>query len=172
MDLMEIDQNGVIVIHGGSKNGGKEKSLKRLEENYKKLSESSKKRLVLENCELCYSINDLLPICNTLKIPLVVDFHHHNIYKGNIKTDEELQNIIIEQVIPLWNQKNIKPKFHLSESKPGITEKDSITKRRAHSDYITFIPSIILELSKVLTFDLMIEAKQKEDAVLKIMSLK
>jgi UV DNA damage endonuclease len=168
MDFMNIDEHGVIIIHGGSKNGGKEKALKRLEENYKRLSPSSQKRLVLENCEMCYSINDLLPICKRLNIPLVVDFHHHNIYKGDILTDEELKRIIIEEVVPIWNFKAIRPKFHLSESREGVTENDNITKRRAHSDYITKIPDIIYQLKKVFEFDLMIEAKQKEDAVLKI----
>lgn len=168
MDLMNIDKHGVIIIHGGSKNGGKEKALQRLEDSYKRLSPSSQKRLVLENCEMCYSINDLLPVCKRLNVPLVVDFHHHNIYRGDIQTDEELEKVIIEQVIPIWNLKKIKPKFHLSESREGVTESDSITKRRAHSDYITKIPDIIYKLAEIFEFDLMIEAKQKEDAVLKI----
>jgi UV DNA damage endonuclease len=168
MDLMNIDSNGVIIVHGGSKNGGKEKALKRFEENYKKLSENAQKRLVLENCEMCYSINDLLPISKRLNIPLVVDFHHYNINKGEILDDEELEDVILNQVIPVWNYKKIKPKFHLSESREGVLVSDSITKRRAHSDYISKIPQIVYNLAEKFEFDLMIEAKQKEDAVLKI----
>lgn len=168
MDLMNIDEHGVIIVHGGSKNGGKEKALARFEENYKKLSPSSQKRLVLENCEMCYSIQDLLPICKKLNVPLVVDFHHHNINKGTIESDEDLEQIILTEVLPVWNSKNIRPKFHLSESREGVSETDSLTARRAHSDYITKIPDIIYRLRNHFEFDLMIEAKQKEDAVLKI----
>jgi len=168
MDMMNIDGNGVIIVHGGSKNGGKQKALKRFEENYKKLSENAQKRLVLENCEMCYSINDLLPITKRLNIPLVVDFHHYNINKGEILNDEDLEDVILNQVIPVWNHKKIKPKFHLSESREGVLDSDSITKRRAHSDYITKIPQIVYNLAEKFEFDLMIEAKQKEDAVLKI----
>ena len=168
MDLMNIDEHGVIIVHGGSKNGGKEKALARFEENYKRLSPSSQKRLVLENCEMCYSIQDLVPICKKLNVPLVVDFHHHNINKGFIESDCELEQIILNEVIPVWHSKNIRPKFHLSESRQGVSETDSLTARRAHSDYITKIPDIIYKLRTHFGFDLMIEAKQKEDALLKI----
>ena len=168
MDLMNIDEHGVIILHGGSKNGGKEKALERFVNSYQKLSDSSKRRLVLENCEMCYSIEDLLPTCHLLDIPLVVDFHHHNIYKGTIKNEEELFDIILKEVFPIWEKKSIRPKFHLSESREGVTEADTITARRAHSDYITKIPDIIYKLQAHFDFDLMIEAKQKEDAVLKI----
>ena len=165
MDLMGLDQNSVIVVHGGPKSGGKKKCLQRLAENFKKLSESCQKRLVLENCELCYTIEDLLElnIC-----PVVVDFHHHNLNQGNVDTDEKLLEII-QKVKKTWDEKQIKIKFHISESREGITEKDTLAKRRAHSDYITFIPEILNMID--FEFDLMIEAKMKEQALFKMKDL-
>ena len=44
------------------------------------MPENVKRRLVLENDERVYSSRDLLPICEALDIPLVLDFHHYNIY--------------------------------------------------------------------------------------------
>lgn len=34
-------------------------------------------RLVLENDEMCYSVDDLLPICEELQVPIVLDYHHN-----------------------------------------------------------------------------------------------
>jgi UV DNA damage repair endonuclease len=98
---------------------------------------------------------------------LVLDFHHHNINSGNIKNDSHLLEIIKDKILPIWKIRDIKPKMHLSESRPGIKITDNITMRRAHADYITIIPDIIFELNNIgIELDLMIEAKMKEDAVL------
>ncbi len=75
-----------------------------------------------------------------------MDFHHHNINSGNVKNEYHLYEIIMEKVFPLWEKINVKAKFHLSESKPGVKESDNMMLRRAHSDYITFIPDVIKRL--------------------------
>lgn len=171
LDTLDCGPDSVIVIHGGSKAGGKEAALDRLSRNFYRLSNSSQRRLVLENCEMCYSVEDLLPVCKLIGVPLILDFHHHNINPGNIGTCKDsncFSEEIILKILDTWNSKGIKPKFHLSESIPGITESDSITKRRAHSDYITLIPEIFykfVEFSKA-GIDLMFEAKMKEDSIL------
>lgn len=74
----------------------KQAALRRFKVNYqKKLSETIKRRLVLENDEvldccyhtfvdqaievasqMCYNIEDLLTVCPDLDIPIVVDYHH------------------------------------------------------------------------------------------------
>ena len=149
LDLFNTNQDSVIVLHGGTKQGGKIESLNRFKTNFKRLTKSSQDRIVLENCETCYTIQDLLPVCKELNIPLVVDFHHHNINSGEIKNIHHLLEVIIDHVVPIWVKRNIKPKMHLSESRPNVVLTDNITTRRAHADYITFIPEIIYLLNKV-----------------------
>ena len=165
LDLIECSKDSVIVLHGGTKQGGKDASLLRFKENYKKLSTSSRDRIVLENCETCYTIKDLIPISEELQIPIVIDLHHHAINSGNIKSDNHLLEIITSKIFKVWDNRSMKPKLHLSESRPGVKITDNITIRRAHADYITFIPNVIIELNKIITFDLMIEAKMKEDSL-------
>lgn len=165
LDLLGVGPEGVIIIHGGSKQDGKENALNRLRQNFKRLSISSRKRLVLENCELVYSIEDLLPVCEELSIPLVIDYHHHNINPGTIDIDE-----LTKRVLNIWMKRNITPLFHISESKPDIKVTDSITARRAHSDYIREIPNSLinaLEQNNV-SIHIDVEAKMKEQAVLRI----
>lgn len=159
MDMMGLDKDSVIVIHGGCKRDGKDASLGRLKTNFKQLSPSSQKRLVLENCELVYSVEDLLPVCNELSVPLVLDFHHHNLNPGT-KPLIQLMSLVLET----WNKRGITPLFHVSESRTGVTENDSITARRAHSDYVTNLPKELLQAEQRINLD--VEAKMKEQAVI------
>jgi len=163
LDMMGCDQNGVIVIHGGSKAGGKQAALTRFVTNFKRLSLSSQKRLVLENCELAYTIDDLLPISQELGVPIVFDHHHYNLHK----TDAPIEDLIT-QVLIVWKSRDIIPLFHLSESRPDVLSTDSITKRRAHSDYVKTLPEFLLKLALTERIDLDIEAKMKELAVLQL----
>jgi len=167
LDTMNCGNDSVIVIHGGSKADGKQVCLDRLCKNFLELSESSRKRLVLENCEMAYSIQDLLPVSRKLQVPIVLDYHHHNINPGTIKDDNQLINITNE-VLDIWKSRDITPLFHLSESRPGITLSDSITARRAHSDYVQTLPLVLIQTLEISKINLDIEAKMKEQAVLLI----
>ena len=61
-----------------------------------------------------------------------------------------------------WKRKGIKPKFHVSEQGSGRTGH--------HSDYIEIIPQYLLEIPDKygVEIDIMIEAKAKEAAILKL----
>jgi UV DNA damage endonuclease len=167
MDTMGLGCDSVMVIHGGSKEGGKIAAMERFKINFKRLGQSAQDRLVLENCEMCYAVMDLLPICKELKIPIVFDAHHYNLNKG-----EGDISFLLKDILDIWYERKITPKFHLSECRPGILETDSITKRRAHSDYITEVPQLFDLIKKEWLYngrlDLMLEAKMKEDCLIKL----
>lgn len=170
LDMMGCGDDSVIVIHGGSKQDGKQNALQRFSSSFKRLSSSSQRRLVLENCELVYSIQDLLDVSETLDIPIVIDYHHHNINPGTIASESELL-AITERVLNVWRRKNITPLFHLSESRKHVTVNDSVTLRRAHSDYIEVLPNVLyetLQRFRLPKLHLDIEAKMKERAVLRL----
>ncbi|KAI9355173.1 hypothetical protein BD770DRAFT_324075 [Pilaira anomala] len=135
--------------------GDKQSALARFEEEYVKLPENIKRRLVLENDELGYSVSDLLPLCKKLGIPLVLDWHHHHLNPGNIT---DLISLLPE-INKTWTDKGIKPKQHYSESRRGAV---TIMENRAHSDRVQFLPPTTDDV------DLMIEAKDKEQAVFQL----
>lgn len=81
-----------------------------------------------------YNVDDLLPICEELNIPLVLDYHHHNLFPTAEKTLEEL----MPRILATWERKGIKPKFHLSEPRLGAV---SLMERRAHSDRCKLLPT-------------------------------
>lgn len=161
LDRMGIDKNGVIIIHGGSKTEGKVNSLIRLENNINKLNKTTRDRLSLENCEISYTVEDLLPTCEKLQIPLTIDFHH-----DDLNPSSQPVEFYFDRVFKIWENRCIKPKVHVSNSCPGILKTDNITKRRKHSDLIQFLHEPLLKIN--IELDVMLECKLKEQAIYKL----
>jgi UV DNA damage endonuclease len=63
------NRDAVMILHMGGVFGDRSATLNRFRENYAKLSDSIKARLVLENDDVAWSVHDLLPICEELNIP-------------------------------------------------------------------------------------------------------
>jgi len=157
-----ILDHGILCVHGGGVYGDKPEAIKRWKQNFQRLPDIIKTRIALENDEKCYSVEDLLPICNELNIPLIFDFHHYNCW-SHYHPDNPNQKPIPE-LLPLilktWEIRNMIPKFHLSDQAEN-------KKVGAHHDYVQTIPSELLDLVETkYRFDIMIEAKQKELATL------
>lgn len=161
LDRMGMGINSVLIIHGGGVYGNKELSLQRLEENIMNLPKNTRDRIVLENCEMSYTVEDLLPISEKLLVPIVIDYHHDSIYHSSNNVQYYYQ-----RVFNIWNLRGIKPKVHVSNSIPGIKEDDSKTMRRKHSDYIQYLHPELLAIT--FPIDVMLECKMKEDALLRL----
>lgn len=149
----------IIILHVGSSVFGKEKSLKRFINNFKKLPQEIQECIAVENDDKVYNINDCLNLCEQLNIPFVLDYHHHicNHEETDIKD-------YYKRIFKTW--KNINPKIHFSSPK-NKTKKDM----RSHHDYINpddFISFI--ETIKHLPYDIdiMLEAKAKDDALFRL----
>ena len=163
LDLMNLDDNSVMVVHGGGMYGDKEATKDRWCENYMKLPENVRRRLVLENCEKCFSIEDCLYVSNKINIPVVFDTHHYDCYcKMHPAEYFHPPEYYIPFILQTWKNKGIKPKFHVSEQGSGRTGH--------HSDFIEKIPNYLLEIPKKynVDIDIMIEAKMKEQAIIKL----
>ena len=86
--LAEMIGADVLNIHAGGVYGDKQAALKRLRENFQSLPERVQSRLTLENDDVSYTVNDLLPVCQDLAVPLVYDVHHHRCNKGRLTVQE------------------------------------------------------------------------------------
>jgi len=164
LDRMNMKQNSVLIIHGGGVYGDKSSALERLHSNLLKLPTATKNRIVLENCEMSYTVEDLLPICESLQIPLVIDFHHDQINPSSMSVSN-----YFDRVFKIWTNRNIKPKVHVSNSIPGVLETASKTERRKHSDYISYFHPDLLLIK--FPIDVMLECKMKEQAILQLLPL-
>ncbi|KAL2882062.1 hypothetical protein SGCOL_002322 [Colletotrichum sp. CLE4] len=156
------NRDAIMILHMGGTYGDKASTLDRFRTNYAKLSQSIKNRLVLENDDVAWSVHDLLPICEELNIPMVLDFHHHNIIfdAGQLREGTEDIRKIYDRISATWTRKNIKQKMHYSESCPSAT---TPRDRRKHSPRVRTLPPCPPDT------DLMIEAKDKEQAVFELM---
>jgi len=163
LDIMELDQNSVMVIHGGGTYKDKNKTLDRWCENYLNLPEEIRRRLVLENCEKNFSIEDCLKVSEKVNVPIVFDTHHYECYK-KLHPNEKFENAeyYIPKILETWDKRNIKVKFHVSEQGTG--------KIGHHSDYIEILPEYLLEIPEKYnrSIDIMIEAKKKELSIFKL----
>lgn len=143
LDLLKLppqaNRDAVMILHMGGIFGDKAATLDRFRNNYIKLPQGIKNRLVLENDDVCYSVHDLLPICEELNIPLVLDYHHHNIIFDSDKIREGTKDIVdlYPRIKATWDRKNIKQKMHYSEPTPAaITGR----QRRKHSPRVATLP--------------------------------
>ncbi|KAI9732348.1 MAG: UV-damage endonuclease [Cirrosporium novae-zelandiae] len=166
LDLLKLpdqqNRDAVMILHMGGTFGDKQATLDRFRVNYKHLSQNIKDRLVLENDDMSWSVHDLLPICEELNIPLVLDYHHNNIVFDSEKIREGTLDIMnyYDRIKATWTRKRITQKMHYSEPTPGAVTGQ---QRRKHSPRVATLPPCPPDM------DLMIEAKNKEQAVFELM---
>ncbi len=163
LDLMGLGKDSVMVVHGGGTYGDKELTKDRWCEQFLELPDNVKERLVLENCEKSFNIIDCLEVSERIGIPVVFDTHHFECYKLLHPTETfEPAEYYMPKILETWRRRDIKPKFHVSEQGSG--------RCGHHSDYIETIPNYLLEIPTKynVNIDIMIEAKQKEQAIFRL----
>lgn len=151
-----------MILHLGGAYGDKAATLERFRTNYVRLSEPVRRRLVLENDDMSWSVTDLLPLCQELNIPLVLDWHHHNIVRDEERFREGSLDILplLPAIAETWTRKNIKQKMHISEAR--LPNHPLPSQRRSHSARVYRLPPCADDM------DIMIEAKDKEQAVFEL----
>jgi UV DNA damage endonuclease len=155
LDALELDYNAKIQIHIGGLYADKDASIARFVRNYEALSENIKKRLVIENDDRLFSLQDCLAIHRATDIPVLLDIlHHHCLNNG-----ETLQEAL-RLALSTWQAKDGIPMVDYSVQQEGA-------RRGKHGesinvwDFSAFIGETI-----GLEFDLMLEVKDKENSAL------
>jgi len=144
-----------LTIHGGGAQDGKQASLMRLEVGLSRLSARARARVVLENDDRVYTVEDLLPVCEQLGMPLVYDVHHHRCNPDRLSVERAT-----ELAADTWD--GAEPWAHVSSPAQGWNGGDP----RPHADYIRPADVPACWLDRALTID--VEAKAKERAVLRL----
>jgi UV DNA damage endonuclease len=155
LDLLETNRSAKIQIHVGGIYGQKEKSLKRFIERYKYLPREIKKRLVIENDERLYSVEDCLCIHDNLNMPIVFDVLH---FRCN--NNGERMRDTLSKAFSTWSKKDGVPIVDYSSQ-----EKGKRIGSHAHSININDFREFLKE-SKGLDYDIMCEIKDKENSAL------
>jgi UV DNA damage endonuclease len=151
--------NGKMVLHIGGAQGGKEEASNRFINNFKNFPTPITSKLMLENDDKTFTAAEVLKICKEVEAPIVFDVHHHQCNN----TGETIESLISE-IFSTWNNQPIPAKFHFST--PRETEKD-----RKHADFINgkdFVDFIELCIPLNKDFDIMLEAKKKDQALFQL----
>ena len=166
---LEYSPYNAINIHVGGAYNDKKATAKRFNQNLERLSSSVLDRLTVENDDKpgLYSVKELGKLIRN-HVPIVLDIHHHQLHPDNTTLLNAFD--IAKSTWPGTTT----PLIHYSESKRNeLTLKHRCLKEdvpddvakiplTAHSNYIRYaIPALECEV------DCMVEAKQKELAVLK-----
>ncbi|ELK44668.1 UV DNA damage repair endonuclease UvsE [Halobacillus sp. BAB-2008] len=160
LHYMGIDPMHRCVLHLGGKYGDKEKSLERFLDQWAHVPNGLQKLVMIENDDTSFTLSDCLYICEKLGIPQVFDLHHHL-----ANNDGEDWTSHWSRVIDTWRGSQLPVKMHISSPK-------SEKAFNSHADFIdrdmflNFIKNVDGSTSMI---DCMIEAKQKDQALKKLM---
>lgn len=153
LDLLG-EEDGVVVVHMGGQYGDFEATRQRTIANLRGETEILR-HLAFEHDDRIWPAHEVLPVCDQLGVPLIVDNLHYQLLPGKL----EWRSLLFEAVAR-WRGR--RPKFHLSSQAAG-------KRAGAHADRIA--PDDIRMFCEVLPcrdYDLMVEAKDKEQAALEV----
>jgi len=151
MDLIGLPRSpqAKINIHVGGTYDSKLSTLNRWCNVFYDLSQSVRSRLTLENDDKPngYTTNDLLWAHELTNIPITFDSHHHTC------NGQSSHKQAMKLAFKTW-PKHVTPVIHVSSHRPG-------SSIQAHDDFVQSFDTFNMNV------DVMFEAKQKEQAVLR-----
>ena len=176
LDAMGLGPEAVVVLHVGGVAGDKAAAIDRFLTGFESLSEMARGRLVLENDDGRFGLNDVLEISRRCGVRIVWDTLHHRCYDPDgIPVAEAL-----EQALATWPSDQV-PKIHYSSPRTAVEERKTKVGRRverrvvlpplrAHADLIDPIgfEDFLRGASGGRDFDVMLEAKAKDLALLRL----
>lgn len=148
---------GKTVLHIGSSAEGKEASLLRFKKTFEQLPNYLKKLIMLENDDKVFQVEDVLSLCETLKIPMILDYHHYQCNHQKHLTKKE-----IKRIYDTWKTIKLNPKMHFSSPK-------NKKEFRSHSEYVAIKEFLAfmkcIKIEKDMTVDVMLECKARDKAL-------
>lgn len=157
MDALGLDSSNKIVLHIGGAYGNKIDSLKRFADHYNILNQNIKNRLVIENDDKIFNIDDAINLGIKLKIPVIYDNLHNHVNPCQDKTDKYW----INEAGKTWYKKDGKQKIHYSQQ-------NNNKKSGSHSETIN-VKEFVEFVNRIENYDIdiMLEVKDKNLSAIK-----
>lgn len=158
LDSMGLDQTNKLILHIGGVYDDRQKAIERFKINYQRLDERVKRRLVIENDDKSYGIEDVLEIGRSLGIPVVFDNLHHAVKPSS---GAYTQSEWIKACKDTWKTKDGVQKMHYSQQ-------NMQKKAGSHSESIKI--DEFMEFFGTLDrddIDIMLEVKDKNISAVK-----
>lgn len=120
------DHDFAINIHIGGKEGGTDSFLT----NSKRLSDSCRNFLTVENDEFSFGVDDVLAVAD--KFPIVLDIHHNLIHSSSYIMPDDKR---LDTIFGSW--RGNRPKIHFSTSVESISSHTGVTTLPDVSNLLT-----------------------------------
>jgi UV DNA damage endonuclease len=156
-DLMLLDDSAKIQIHVGGVYDNKQQSIERFVKRFVKLDSFIQRRLVVENDDRLYNLDDCLEINKNTGVPVLFDVFHHSINSTGASVNQAIQ--VSSRT---WNKK-----------RDGVPMVDYSSRningnfrQHTYSIDIEDFKKFLLE-TEPFDFDVMLEIKDKERSAIK-----
>jgi UV DNA damage endonuclease len=160
LDLMELDTSAKIQIHVGGTYSDKARSMIRFVERFKRLDETVKRRLAIENDDRRYALRDCLQISAKARVPVLFDVFHHRVNSSGETVQEAFGRFT-----KTWKASDGLPMVDYSLQQAGHRMgKHGETIKLEHFGEF-------LAESQPYDFDIMLELKDKEKSALKAIEI-
>jgi UV DNA damage endonuclease len=176
LDAMGIGDEAVCVLHVGGAGGGVAAGMDRFEAALELLSDPARARLVMENDDRTFGLSHVMELHRRTGLRVVWDILHHHCNDPDGIPDREA----LELALSTWPE-GVTPKIHYSTPKTAMEQRSRRVGRRverswvlpqlrAHADMIDPIAfeHFLRETAVGLEFDVMLEAKAKDLALLRL----
>lgn len=161
LDALNLDSSHKIILHIGGVYGDKKAAMDRFVENYQKLDDRIKKRLIIENDDRQYTISEVLSIAHRAGIPVVFDNLHH---ESNPDDSRSLMDWLLA-ARETWKAEDGQQKIHYSQQDPD-------KRVGAHTPTIDLaVFNKFYQELPVKELDIMFEVKDKNLSALKGINL-
>lgn len=192
LELMGLDERATCNIHVGGAYGDKEAAGRRFLTQFGALEPRLIRRMTLENDDKTFTAPETLRISEEAGVPMVLDIHHHAVNNPEGIASESLWDRIQDTWRRFgWNARRAEgrgepkvttadvlaaaaepPRSHPLPPKIHVSTPKSPADPRGHADYID--PGPLLDFLRAIAgstpaVDVMIEAKRKDEALLKLM---
>lgn len=156
LDLMNLNLSAKIQVHVGGMYGERTKSMRRFEKRFTMLPRAVQRRLVIENDDKSYTLDNCLEISRNTGIPVLFDVLHHSINCSGERLAEAVH--IASQT---WKKRDGVPMADYSEQRQG-----TLSGRHAEEIDLRKFGSF-LKATRAVDMDIMLEIKDKEKSALR-----
>ena len=160
LDGLELDASAKIQIHVGGVYGDKDRSLRRFTEQFRNLNKALKRRLVIENDDRSFAIEDCMRIYEEIGVPIVFDAFHHELNHSASSVADALA-----AATGTWHQSDGIPMVDYSYHR-SAGPKSSHTESIHSSHFRRFLAT-----TQPYDVDIMLEIKDKETSALKAVEI-
>jgi UV DNA damage endonuclease len=171
LEAMGLDDEAVVVLHVGGVYGDREAARERFARNFESLSPVARRRLVLENDDRRFGVEDVLWFHERIAVRAVFDAHHHLFFNP---TGIDLAEAA-RACLATWQGWDARPKVHFSSPRTdwgfryGSEEISRAPNWTSHAEFAD--PFAFIAFYRTIADqepDVILEAKAKDVAVLQL----